>query len=73
MPSYSAPTQDMQFLLHDVLNVSAAETPGYSELDADFTNAILEEAGKISSEVLAPLNAIGDTEGCVLENGVVIR
>ncbi|MCL4159074.1 UNVERIFIED_CONTAM: hypothetical protein GTU68_027866, partial [Idotea baltica] len=32
---------------------------------------ILEEAGKISSEVLQPLNVVGDTEGCVLENGVV--
>ncbi len=33
--------------------------------------AILEEAGKFASEVLAPLNAVGDREGCRLENGVV--
>ena len=32
---------------------------------------MLEEAGKIASDVMAPLNAVGDHEGCVLENGVV--
>ncbi|KAE9631429.1 acyl-CoA dehydrogenase C-terminal domain-containing protein [Parasedimentitalea maritima] len=71
MPIYTAPTKDMQFLLHDVLKVTTSSVPGYSDLDPDFTNAILEEAGKISSEVLQPLNVIGDTEGCVLENGIV--
>ncbi|MEM8773765.1 MAG: acyl-CoA dehydrogenase C-terminal domain-containing protein [Pseudomonadota bacterium] len=71
MPSYTPPTKDMQFVLHEVLKVSTAETPGYSEMEPDFTNAVLEEAGKIASEVLLPLNAVGDTEGCVLENGVV--
>ncbi len=71
MPRYTAPTKDLQFILHDVLNISAQDIPGYGDLDRDFTSAILEEAGKISSEVLAPLNTVGDTEGCVLENGVV--
>ncbi|GAA6199248.1 acyl-CoA dehydrogenase C-terminal domain-containing protein [Aquicoccus sp. SU-CL01552] len=71
MPSYTAPTKDMQFILHDVLALSASDIPGYAELEADFTSAILEEAGKISSEVLHPLNVVGDTEGCRLENGVV--
>ncbi|MDQ2089908.1 acyl-CoA dehydrogenase C-terminal domain-containing protein [Marimonas arenosa] len=71
MPSYTAPTKDLQYVLHDVLNVSASDIPGYDELEPDFTSAIFEEAGKISSEVLAPLNIVGDTEGCRLENGVV--
>ena len=71
MPSYTAPIKDMQFVLHDVLNVTASSTPGYDELEADFTSAILEEAGKLTSEALAPLNAAGDQEGCRLENGVV--
>tara|TARA_R110002020_G_scaffold358559_3_gene570920 strand:+ start:14195 stop:15946 length:1752 start_codon:yes stop_codon:yes gene_type:complete len=61
----------MQFVLHDVLNVSASSVPGYADLEADFTSAILEEAGKLTSDVLAPLNAVGDKEGCRLENGVV--
>ncbi len=71
MPTYTAPVKDMQFVLHEVLDVTKQDVPGYDELDADFTSAILEEAGKISSEVLQPLNAVGDQEGCVLENGVV--
>jgi len=71
MPSYSAPTKDMQFILHDVLDLSGSDIPGYDELDREFTAAILEEAGKISAEVLHPLNVVGDTEGCRLENGVV--
>ncbi len=71
MPTYSAPTKDMQFILHDLLNVSQSNIPGYDELEADFTSAILEEAGKLTSEVLAPLNVVGDREGCRLENGVV--
>ncbi|SMX32158.1 acyl-CoA dehydrogenase C-terminal domain-containing protein [Actibacterium lipolyticum] len=71
MPAYTAPTKDMQFLLHDLLNVSKSDIEGYDELEADFTSAVLEEAGKLASDVLAPLNVVGDTEGCVLENGVV--
>ncbi len=71
MPSYTPPTKDLQFVLHDVLNVSQSDIPGYDELEADFTSAILEEAGKLTSEVLAPLNVVGDKEGCRLENGVV--
>ncbi|AHM05865.1 Acyl-CoA dehydrogenase [Roseibacterium elongatum DSM 19469] len=71
MPSYTAPTKDAQFILHDVLNISGKEIPGFADLDRDFTAAILEEAGKIAAEVLTPLNAVGDQEGCRLENGVV--
>ncbi|MFU8835451.1 MAG: acyl-CoA dehydrogenase C-terminal domain-containing protein [Roseovarius sp.] len=71
MPSYTAPTRDMQFILHEVLDVSEQDVPGYADLEPDFTKAVLEEAGKIASEVLMPLNAVGDTEGCHLENGVV--
>jgi len=71
MPLYNAPTKDTQFILHDVLKVSASDIPGYGELEAEFTGAVLEEAGKIASEVLHPLNVVGDTEGCTLENGIV--
>jgi len=71
MPSYTAPVKDMQFVLHDLLQITASDIPGYADLDAGFTAAVLEEAGKLASDVLAPLNAVGDREGCVLENGVV--
>ena len=71
MPTYTAPTKDQQFILHEVLDISAQDVPGYGDLDRDFTEAVLNEAGKLASEVLAPLNGVGDKEGCHLENGVV--
>jgi alkylation response protein AidB-like acyl-CoA dehydrogenase len=71
MPSYNAPTKDLQFVLHDLLNVSQSGVEGCDALERDVTSAILDEAGKLASGVLAPLNVVGDTEGCVLENGTV--
>jgi acyl-CoA dehydrogenase len=71
MPIYAAPVQDLQFVLHDVLEAERQDIPGYDELERDFTSAVLGEAGKISEEVLQPLNVVGDRQGCVLENGVV--
>ncbi|TKW68552.1 MAG: acyl-CoA dehydrogenase [Paracoccus denitrificans] len=71
MPIYNAPVRDMQFILHDVLNVAGSGLPGHDELDRDFTEAVLEAAGKLATDVLTPLNRVGDEEGCVLENGVV--
>ena len=71
MPSYTAPARDMQFVLHEVLKISEADIPGYGDLDEEFTTAILDEAGKLASEVMEPLNGVGDREGCTLENGVV--
>ncbi len=71
MPHYTAPVKDMQFLLHQVMAVRQMDVPGYGDLDRDFTAAILDEAGKFATEVLAPLNPVGDREGCHLENGVV--
>ncbi|WP_296641585.1 acyl-CoA dehydrogenase C-terminal domain-containing protein [Roseinatronobacter sp.] len=71
MPSYTAPVVDMQFVLHDVLNIAQSDIPGYDDLDRETTGAILEEAAKLAEGALAPVNATGDREGCRLENGVV--
>jgi len=71
MPSYTPPTRDMAFVLHEVLRAHEADIPGYDALDPDTTGAILEEGGKLASEVFQPLNQSGDREGCQLENGVV--
>ncbi|TVP98591.1 MAG: acyl-CoA dehydrogenase [Roseinatronobacter sp.] len=71
MPSYTAPTKDLQFVLHDLLQISTSDILGYSDLESDFTTAILDEAAKLGQDVMAPLNASGDVEGCRLENGVV--
>ena len=71
MTSYTAPTKDMAFILHELLEIEKQDIPGYSDMSPDFTKAILEEAGKLNSEILHPLNAIGDSVGCKLENGIV--
>ncbi len=71
MPTYTAPITDQIFVLEDVLGVSRQDIPGYEDMDRDTLTAILDEAGKLASDVLNPLNPVGDTMGCVLENGVV--
>ncbi|HYR24451.1 MAG TPA: acyl-CoA dehydrogenase C-terminal domain-containing protein [Aquabacterium sp.] len=68
MPSYNPPLRDMQFVIHEVLGAvdELKQIPAYADLDADTVNAVLEEGGKFASEVLAPLNLVGDVQGCVL-------
>ncbi|WP_423456957.1 acyl-CoA dehydrogenase C-terminal domain-containing protein [Ottowia sp. VDI28] len=68
MPTYN-PLRDMQFVMHEVLNVvdELKEIPRHAEIDADTLNAVLEEGGKFAAEVTQPLNLNGDLEGCVLD------
>ena len=61
----------MEFIFQEVLNVQNSEIPGYQDLDDEFLKSILNEAGKICSDILFPLNQIGDRQGCSLENGIV--
>ncbi|MEM6355571.1 MAG: acyl-CoA dehydrogenase C-terminal domain-containing protein [Pseudomonadota bacterium] len=72
MPTYTPPLDDHRFVLHEVLRVhEQADIEGYEDLTEDMTGQILEEAGKIARDLLAPLNQVGDQQGCRLENGVV--
>ena len=65
MPSYNAPIRDMKFVLEELLNVGQlASYEKFAEADTDTLGAILEQSSKFSSEVLAPLNVVGDHEGC---------
>jgi alkylation response protein AidB-like acyl-CoA dehydrogenase len=69
MPSYNPPLRDMQFVMHELLNVVdelKMLTP-HADIDVDTINAVLEEGGKFCSEVIAPINASGDAEGCQLD------
>ena len=69
MPQYNPPLRDMQFVMHEVLNVvdELKMLPKHADIDVDTINAVLEEGGKFASEVLAPLNLSGDSEGCSLD------
>ena len=72
MTAYSAPLADMRFVLNHVVRLeSLASLPGFEDLDRDLVDQILEEAGKFSGAVLAPLNPQGDVQGARIENGVV--
>ncbi|MGZ3181828.1 MAG: acyl-CoA dehydrogenase C-terminal domain-containing protein [Telluria sp.] len=66
MGQYVAPIRDMQFVLHEFLNVAEElkALPQHAETDADIINQVLEEGAKFTQEVLFPLNRSGDTEGC---------
>src|SRR5215216_4033903 len=65
MPSYKAPVDDVMFLLNDVFHVERYNNlPGFADASPDLVEAILGEAAKFSEEVLAPLNRVGDVEGC---------
>ncbi|WP_339798628.1 acyl-CoA dehydrogenase C-terminal domain-containing protein [uncultured Marinobacter sp.] len=62
---YQAPTNDLKFLLFDVLGVDRlSELDTYTDATRDLIEAILGEAGKVSAEVLAPTNQDGDRIGC---------
>ena len=69
MPHYVAPLRDMQFVLHELLEVESAlkELPKHSDLDIDTMNQVLEEGGKFAANVIFPLNHSGDREGCKLD------
>ena len=72
MTPYSAPLEDMRFVLNHVVGLNEiTKLPGFEGIDTNLTNQILEEAGKFSSNILAPLNHLGDTKGAQIENGVV--
>jgi len=72
MQIYDAPLRDMRFVLNELFADSPyAVAAGSDDLSPDLVDAILEEASKFARNVLLPLNAAGDQEGCRFENGRV--
>ena len=65
MPTYTAPTRDARFIINEVLDLASYNNlPGFENATPDMIDTVVNEAGKFASEVLAPLNQIGDREGC---------
>ena len=73
MWQYEAPLRDMRYVIEEVLGLPAqwAALPAFAELDVDTARAVLAEAARFATEVLAPTNANGDLEGCTLAEGEV--
>ncbi|HBN52028.1 MAG TPA: acyl-CoA dehydrogenase, partial [Thalassospira sp.] len=74
MSDYTPPLHDLRFLIHNVIGLqTVSDIPAFAETSPDLVDAILEEAGKLASGVLAPLNRIGDQEGSVLQTDGHVR
>ena len=73
MPSYNPPVADYGFLLKEVFGFDDILSTLFADLDFDseLSLSVLEEAGRFCRDVLQPLNATGDEEGCTLANGIV--
>ena len=68
MSHYKAPLADMRFALFDVIGAEAAfQRMGFADATRDVLDAVLEEGARFNETVLAPLNTVGDREGCRLD------
>jgi len=70
--AYHAPVEEMEFALREVAELARIEGSGFPEFDMDLVRPILEEAGKLANEVLAPLNQPGDEQGAQLTGQGVV-
>jgi len=69
MTVYVAPVKDMMFVLEEVAGLDeVAALPGCDEVGADLVSAVLEEAGRLAEEVIAPLNKAADQQGATFAN-----
>ncbi|MDF3030678.1 MAG: acyl-CoA dehydrogenase [Moraxellaceae bacterium] len=73
MPQYKAPLRDMQFVLHDLLEVEKhyQSIPAFAETNRELVDSVLEAAAQFAENELSPINRTGDEEGCGFDNGVV--
>ncbi|WP_144213823.1 acyl-CoA dehydrogenase C-terminal domain-containing protein [Shewanella donghaensis] len=73
MPIYQAPLRDYQFILSELLNIyQQTDLQGFDEIDPELTDAILQGVADFTTDIMLPLNATGDLEGCKLVDGNVI-
>jgi alkylation response protein AidB-like acyl-CoA dehydrogenase len=72
MFEYKAPQRDYKFVMQELLDCDAHyKKLGYEDANEEMVNAILSEAAKFTEQVIAPINQIGDQQGCHWENGKV--
>jgi len=72
MPEYNAPVRDMKFVMQELLDCETHyQSLGYEDASLDMVDAIMSEAAKFTEQVIAPINQIGDEQGCTWKDGVV--
>jgi len=68
MAEYVAPLKDMKFVLKHVVGLEQVNTlPGWEDVTEDVVDAVLEEAGKLATEVLSPAEQQRRPHGCQME------
>lgn len=74
MSDYKAPVRDLQFNLFELFDYEAhyQSLSGYGDVSAELVTTILNEFDKFCGNILSPLNAVGDQEGCTWSDGEVV-
>ncbi|WP_370298157.1 acyl-CoA dehydrogenase family protein [Pontibacterium sp.] len=74
MSTYTAPYADANFVIKELVKFDQyCSEAGLEEVNSELASVIIEEAGKLASDVLAPLNSTGDQNGARLEDNKVIE
>jgi alkylation response protein AidB-like acyl-CoA dehydrogenase len=70
---YQAPEQDAKFLLFELFRVQDiwSRVPAFADFSEDLAQAVVSEGARIAREVLAPVNEVGDAQGCAWDDGAV--
>ena len=72
MSDYRAPVKDMRFVMDELAGFKElSQIPGFEDATTDLADAVLDEAARFTGGVIAPLNRVGDKEGCKLTPGGV--
>src|SRR5258708_25823480 len=69
--TYRAPVADVAFAVKHAARFAQARQEGVYDLDDDVLHAVLEEAGRFATDIIAPLNRVGDQHGTPFKDGVV--
>ena len=74
MSEYNHPYKDVDFVIKEIVEFDAfCENAGLEDVNSEFASVILNEAAKLGSEVIAPLNKTGDSQGATLTDNKVLQ
>ncbi len=72
MSDYRPPLDDIRLVLDEISDITAiCDLPGFEHVDIETIDGVLDELGRFVAEVVAPVNRIGDEQGCSVTDGIV--